>query len=204
MGRIDAEVAALLYRSGCRNMSYSPESGAPAVLARIKKKITTDAVINSIRASFTEGMNVKCNIILGFPGETLEEVLQSYRFIIRMALAGAFDISIWAFSPYPGSELFDDISKAREMTLDDAYFDSLRSYADTSKTVSYSEHFTDQRLKRLRLIGTLLFYAAAWARRPYRPFVSLLNVARGRQESRSEMGLVNVLRRNRLTGDAGE
>ena len=201
---IDAEVAALLYRSGCRNMSYSPESGAPAVLARIKKKITTDAVINSIRASFTEGMNVKCNIILGFPGETLEEVLQSYRFIIRMALAGAFDISIWAFSPYPGSELFDDISKAREMTLDDAYFDSLRSYADTSKTVSYSEHFTDQRLKRLRLIGTLLFYAAAWARRPYRPFVSLLNVARGRQESRSEMGLVNVLRRNRLTGDAGE
>ena len=83
--------------------------------------------------------------------------------------------------------------------LDDDYFDSLRSYADTSKTVSYSEHFSDQRLKRLRLIGTLLFYGSAWLRRPYRPFVSLLNVARGRHESRSEMGLVNVLRRNRLT-----
>jgi radical SAM superfamily enzyme YgiQ (UPF0313 family) len=201
---IDEEVAALLYKSGCRNMSYSPESGAPAVLARIKKKITTDAVLTSIRASFAKGMNVKCNIILGFPGETFAEVLQSYRFIIQMGFAGAFDISVWAFSPYPGSELFAAISAEREMVLDDAYFDSLRSYADASKTVSYSEHFTDARLKRLRVIGTLLFYAAAWARRPYRPFVSLLNVARGRQESRSEMGLVNVLRRGRLTGEAGE
>jgi hypothetical protein len=116
-----------------------------------------------------------------------------------MGIAGAFDISVWAFSPYPGSELFTEISQARKMTLDDDYFDSLRSYADTSKTVSYSEHFTDGRLKTLRTIGTLLFYAAAWIRRPYRPFVSLLNVARGRQESRSEMGLINVLRRNRLT-----
>ena len=63
----------------------------------------------------------------------------------------------------------------------------------------YSEQYSDQRLKRLRLIGALLFYGSALLRRPYRPFVSLLNVARGRQESRSEMGLVNVLRRNRLT-----
>jgi len=201
---IDSEVAALLYKSGCRNMSYSPESGAPGVLARIKKRITTDSVINSIRASFTQGMNVKCNIILGFPGETFAEVLQSYRFIMRMALAGAFDISVWAFSPYPGSELFAEISKRDAMVLDDYYFDSLRSYADASKTVSYSEHFSDGRLKTLRVIGTLLFYATSWARRPYRPFVSIINVLRDRQESRSEMGLVNVIRRNRLTTDGAK
>ncbi|MAF49186.1 MAG: radical SAM protein [Rhodospirillaceae bacterium] len=199
---IDGEVAALLYRSGCRNMSYSPESGAPTVLSRIKKKITTDSVVRSIRAGFRQGMNIKCKIILGFPGETFREVLQSYRFIIRMALAGAFDISVWAFSPYPGSELFAEISEERKMTLDDAYFDSLRSYADPSMTVSYSEHFTDRRLKALRNFGTVLFYGAAWLRRPHRPFASLINVARGRQESRSEMGLINVIRRARLTGDA--
>ena len=85
------------------------------------------------------------------------------------------------------------------MVLDDDYFDSLRSYADTSKTVSYSEHFSDGRLKTLRVIGTLLFYATSWARRPYRPFVSIINVLWDRQESHSEMGLVNVIRRNRLT-----
>ncbi|NQV55939.1 MAG: B12-binding domain-containing radical SAM protein [Rhodospirillales bacterium] len=195
---IDGEVAALLYKSGCRNMSYSPESGSPTVLKRIKKKISTDSVIQSIRAGFKEGMNIKCNIIFGFPGETMKEIMQSYRFIIRMGMAGAFDISVWAFSPYPGSELFNEIAKKQNFTLDDAYFDSLRSYADPSMTVSYSEHISNERLKTLRTIGTILFYLAAWIRRPYRPFLSIYNVMRGRQESRSEMGLLNILRRKRI------
>ena len=64
---IDGEVASLLYRSGCRNMSYSPESGSPAVLRRIKKKIHPDSVIGSISEATKNGMNIKCNIIFGFP-----------------------------------------------------------------------------------------------------------------------------------------
>lgn len=199
---IDGEVARLLYRSGCRNMSYSPESGSPSVLERIKKKISTDAVIESIEASYQNGMNIKCNIIFGFPGETFREVMESYRFIVRMALAGAYDLSIWAFSPYPGSELFREISQSRGMRLDDAYYDSLRSYADTSKTVSYSEHFSDRSLKSLRTIGVMLFYLTAWLRRPLRPFMIVWNLLNGRQESRAEMGISNVLRRRRLTSNA--
>jgi len=199
---IDGEVASLLYRSGCRNMSYSPESGSPSVLKRIKKKIHTDAVINSIAEATSNGMNIKCNIIFGFPGETLKEVYESYRFIIRMAWAGAFDISIWAFSPYPGSELFAEISTANGLKLDDDYYNSLRSYADTTSTISYSEHFSDEKLKRLRKIGVALFYVASWLRRPIRPFRIIWNLAMGRQESRAEMGLYNVIRRNRLKAES--
>ena len=199
---IDGEVAALLYKSGCRNMSYSPESGSPGVLKRIKKKITSDSVIESIKACYVNGMNIKTNIIFGFPGETYKEIFQSYGFIMRMAMAGAYDISIWAFSPYPGSELFTEISKSRNLKMDDPYYDSLRSYADASKTVSYSEHFSNQRLKTLRFIGTLLFYLTSWARRPIRPFKIIWNLMHGRQESRAEMGLYNVLRRGKLTSDA--
>ena len=195
---IDHEVAGLLFKSGCRNLSYSPESGSPGVLARIKKKITTDSVIASISSSFSQGMNVKCNIIFGFPGETLREVFESYYFIIRMGVAGAYDISVWAFSPYPGSELFDQISKQKGMVLDDQYYDSLRSYADASRTVSYSENFSDRKLKTLRWIGVALFYGSAWLRRPLRPFKMVLNVLRGTQESRSEMALANMLRRKTL------
>ncbi|MBC8268844.1 MAG: B12-binding domain-containing radical SAM protein [Rhodospirillaceae bacterium] len=200
---IDDEVAGLLFKSGCRNLSYSPESGSPGVLARIKKKITTDSVIESISSSFAQGMNVKCNIIFGFPGETLKEVFESYRFIIRMGMAGAYDISIWAFSPYPGSELFEQIREDRGIILDDKYYDSLRSYADASRTVSYSKNFSDKKLKTLRWIGVALFYSSAWARRPLRPFKMIMNVLRGTQESRSEMALANMLRRKTLANDAG-
>ena len=196
---IDAEVARLLHRSGCRNMSYSPESGSPATLQRIKKKISTDAVIESIRASHANNMNIKCNIMLGIPGETLGHVIQSFRFIIRMALAGAYDLSVWAFSPYPGSELFEQIRATGRLKMDDAYYDSLRSYADPSQTVSYSEHFSDGRLKMLRFVGLSLFYSVQWLRRPHRPFKIIWNLMQGRQESRAEMGLANVFRRSKLS-----
>ena len=199
---IDDEVAGLLFKSGCRNLSYSPESGSHSVLARIKKKITTDSVIESISSSFSQGMNVKCNIIFGFPGETLKEVFESYRFIMRMGIAGAYDISVWAFSPYPGSELFEQIHEEKGIVLDDKYYDSLRSYADASRTVSYSENFSDKKLKALRWFGVALFYSSAWLRRPLRPFRMVLNVMRGTQESRSEMALANMLRRKTLSEDA--
>jgi len=206
---IDDEVAEWLHRSGCRNLSYSPESGSPAVLKRIKKRITTDAVIDSIASSHRQGMYVKCNIIFGFPGETMKEVLESYWFIVRMATAGAYDLAIWAFSPYPGSELFDEIAARDGIVLDDAYYDSLRSYADTSKTVSYSEHISNRRLKALRWFGVALFYGTAWLCRPVRPFKMAWNIFTGHQETRSEMALINVFRRNRLrtltpTGTDGE
>ena len=74
-------------------------------------------------------------------------------FISRMALAGAFDVSVGSSSPYPGSELFDEISGKQAskwmMPIIDAYYNSLRSYTDTSFTISYSEHFSDQKLKNL-------------------------------------------------------
>ncbi len=201
---IDAEVARLLHRSGCRNMSYSPESGSPSVLERIKKKISTDSVIASIRSAVGEGMNIKTNIMFGFPGETPREVLQSYRFIVRMALAGAHDLSIWAFSPYPGSELFDRLRADGRIVIDDAYYDSLRSYADTSRTRSHSAHFSDRQLKALRYLGLMLFYGTSWLRRPRRPFTMLLNVYRGTHQSRAEMGLANLLRRRRMAADPRE
>ena len=199
---IDGEVAKLLFKSGCRNMSYSPESGSLGVLKRIKKKIKPSAVINSISAAYQNGMNIKCNIIFGFPGENFKEILESYRFIVKMAFAGAFDISIWAFSPYPGSELFVEIAESKNLKLDDNYYNSLRSYADNMSTVSYSENFSNKNLKFLRTFGVVLFYLSSWVRRPYRPFKIVLNLSQGRQESRAELGLYNVWRRNRLnSGD---
>ncbi len=200
---IDREVAAALYGSGCRNISYSPESGSPAVLARIKKKISTDSFLASINGCVKEGLNVKTNIIFGFPGETMGEVWQTYRFIARMALAGAHDLSVWGFSPYPGSELFDDLERDGKVALDDAFYDTLRSYADASHTTSYCENFSDKKLKRIRFWALCLFYGTSWLARPARPFRMVINVLSGKQESRAEMGLANVLRRNRLATTDG-
>lgn len=192
---IDEEVADLLFRSGCRNLSYSPESGSPTVLVRINKRIKLDRMVDSIAACVRQGLNIKCNIMLGFPGETLREVMESYLFIVRMALAGAHDLSVWAFSPYPGSQLYNEMIASGRISGGDAFYDGLRSYADASRTISHSEHISDRRLKRLRFVGTALFYLTGWLRRPIRPCKIIYNVLSGRHESRGEMALAGLLQR---------
>jgi hypothetical protein len=94
--------------------------------------------------------------------------------------------------------LFAEIAGRRGLVLDDAYYDSLRSYADSARTISYSENFSDRRLKVLRFIGAAIFYGAQWLRRPWRLLRLLYNLSRGREESRGEMALLNMIRRRRL------
>jgi anaerobic magnesium-protoporphyrin IX monomethyl ester cyclase len=196
---IDDEVASLLYKSGCRNMSYSPESGSPSVLKRIKKKIKTEDMIVSMSGAVKAGLNIKLNLVFGFPGETYREIAQSFVFIVKMAWAGGHDLSIWAFSPYPGSELFKDLYSNDNLVMDDAYYDGLRSYSDMSLSISFSENISDGALKKLRWAGTVLFYGVGWLRRPWRPFAMIRNVLSGHQESRSDLALASLLRRSKMT-----
>ena len=50
---LDEEVLPYLHKSGCRNLSYAPESGSPRVLKRIKKKVEPKRMIKSMRTART-------------------------------------------------------------------------------------------------------------------------------------------------------
>lgn len=199
---LDREVLAAMVASGCRNASYAPESGSPRTLRRILKKVNLDRMERSMREAVEEGLNVKANIMIGFPGEGRDELFETLRFVARMAVAGVHDVSVWTFSPYPGSALFDELRAAGRIgALDDDYFASLLSYSDLAGAVSYSDRVDSQTLERYRVAGMALFYALSWGTHPSRPLRTLLNVARARYESRMEMSLGNLVRRVR--GSAG-
>jgi len=193
---IDREVAHLLYASGCRNMTYAPESGSPDTLKRIKKHIKIDNVLESMRGCRLEGLNVKANIIVGFPGDTWKDLWTTFLFILRMALVGLQDVTIQPFSAYPGSELFRDLRKQNRITdLTDDYYFSLADYSDLTKAVSWSEHLSARALVWFRTIGMLSFYAVSYAVRPWRLFIVLSNLLRGKQESRMERALSDIFKR---------
>ena len=194
---IDEEVSRLLYESGCRNMSYAPESGSPAVLERIKKHIDLGEMKKSMRAAIRNGINSKANIILGFPGETHREMWQTLWFCVEMAALGLHDMSISPFSPYPGSELFEDLRKQGKISnLTDEYFYSLAAYTDLSKTVSLSEHVGNRALGFYRIFGMLLFYSVSYLCHPWRLVTTIRNVLFSKtQESRLEMSLHDMIKR---------
>ena len=66
---LDEPVLRAMYRSGCRNVSYAPESGSPRTLEAIKKKVKLERLEASMRAAVRVGLNVKANILIGFPDE---------------------------------------------------------------------------------------------------------------------------------------
>ncbi|HEY3820509.1 MAG TPA: radical SAM protein [Polyangiaceae bacterium] len=199
---LDSEVLSEMHRSGCRNVSYAPESGSPATLERIAKKVRLDRMLDSMRTAVEIGLNVKANIIMGFPGETRSNLRETLGFIGRMARAGVHDVSVWTFVPYPGCELFEQLlAGGRLPPLDDDYFADLLAYSDFTRTVSYCDALTAAELRRYRTLGMALFYGTSYATHPTRPFRSVANLARSRYESRMEMSLGNLLRRIRLGGD---
>ena len=106
---IDDEVAAALYRTGCRNVTYAPESGSPETLQRIRKRVKLPALLESTRAALRQGIHVKCNIVIGFPHESRRQICQTLRFCWKLAVLGVHDVGVFLFSPYPGSQLFDDL-----------------------------------------------------------------------------------------------
>lgn len=193
---IDGDIARLLYASGCRNVSYAPESGSRRTLRAIKKKVRLDQMEISMRAAVEAGLNVKANMIVGFPDETHEDLLQTLGFVARMAVLGVHDVSVWTFSPYPGSELFDRLTREGAIgEMDDAYFAALLSYSDLAGAVSWDPHVSSDMLRVYRLLGMTLFYAVSFGMRPWRVAALAAHALAGRYESRLEMSLANLMRK---------
>ncbi len=195
---IDDEVSQLLYASGCRNMSYAPESGSPEVLKRIKKVVKLDKLEASVVGAVRAGLNVKLNIIMGFPDEKREELNQTIQFLARMGFAGVHDMSISLFSPYPGSELYHELRKSGAIPdLSDEYFLSLGAYKDFSQTASYSDGVNAKTLNVYRILGFVVFYGSQYGVRPWRILRVLMNLAQSKQESRLDKSIQDLARRLR-------
>jgi anaerobic magnesium-protoporphyrin IX monomethyl ester cyclase len=193
---IDDEVSRLLYESGCRNMSYAPESGSPEVLKRIKKVVKLDKLEASVLGAVRNKLNVKLNIIMGFPNESRKELGQTVRFLARMGLAGVHDMSISLFSPYPGSELYHELRKSgRIPELSDEYFLGLCAYKDFAQSISYTDGLNPRVLNLYRIMGFLVFYGTQYAVRPWRILRLFQNMLQHRQESRLDKSLHDLVHR---------
>lgn len=195
---IDREVARLLFASGCRNITYAPESGSLETLQRVKKRVNLGRMLDSIRSCCKEGLNVKANIVVGFPGDTPRDLWLTYRFILRMAVTGLYDVAIQPFSAYPGSELFRQLRKEKKIReLTDNYFFTLADYSDMSKATSWSEHLSGKAILWFRTVGMLSFYVVSYLLRPWRFIKLVRNLLSDRQESRLERSLSDMFKRRR-------
>jgi radical SAM superfamily enzyme YgiQ (UPF0313 family) len=95
--------------TGAWKIAIGVESGSDAVLKRIKKKVTTNEIRGAVDKLAMSGIQTKGFFIMGFPGETLDEMRKTRSFIQELARRGMTDVSVFQFKPYPGTEAYDQL-----------------------------------------------------------------------------------------------
>jgi len=176
---LDEEVLTLLKETGCNYLVYAPESGSPATLERIKKKISLDSLTQSALTAKKVGLILRTNLIIGFPGETRADIFRTIRFGLGLALKGVDEVSINIFSPYPGSELFEDIDSRKKVDLTDEYFLALTSLnSDYTKLnpMTVNEKMGSLELGFYRIFFMLSNYAISYLFYPSRIARTIRNI----------------------------
>jgi len=95
--------------AGCTRLSLGVESGSPAVLKNINKKITVEQILRSTALAKSYGIQVRYYMMLGNRGETLETFHETLRFL---ELAQPHQYIFSCLSIYPGTLDFQDAERS--------------------------------------------------------------------------------------------
>lgn len=105
---LDEELLAKMKASGCKRILIAPESGVQRVVDEvIKKKQNLKKVENAVVAARKVGIEVGCFFILGFPGETKEDMKATIAFAHKLRKLGADRFYFSYATPLYGTELYD-------------------------------------------------------------------------------------------------
>ncbi len=166
---IDEEVIQGLAENRCKFLVYAPESGSKHTLDMVKKRIHLNSLVKSVKTALDYGITVKVNFIIGFPFETRKSIWATLFFVWKLALMKTDDVNIATFTPYPGSELFNELNQQKVFgEINDAYFENLITQFDFTISKSYCRHVSALEIFCCRILGMGIFYILSYIRVPSR------------------------------------
>ena len=135
-------------QSGCIFISYGCESGNQEIIDKyIGKRLDLAKVREAVELTNKAGIRNSVNFIIGHPGETYETAMDTLRF--AASLKTDF-VNMYNLIPYPGTELFDWISKnGKFLSPPEEYLESSGS-RDLSQIFETKEFSRQERIKVLK------------------------------------------------------
>jgi radical SAM superfamily enzyme YgiQ (UPF0313 family) len=115
--RVDDELAARMARAGCTRINFGMESGTDRVLTMIRKGFTVADGRRAFAACRRFGIATVGYFMIGFPGETDQEMRETVRFAIE---AGVDYAQFVAPFIVPATDLYDDA--VREGAIDPDFY----------------------------------------------------------------------------------
>lgn len=95
-------------KSGCVEVGMGVESGSDKILKIVNKSESVETIKKAIIMLQDEGIRVKGFFIVGLPGETLDTIDETDRFLEQVQLD---DVDIKVFQPMPGSPIWNNRDK---------------------------------------------------------------------------------------------
>lgn len=169
--RFDKELAGLLVKAGCYNVSFGVESANQDILDACGKGVKLSTIENAIKTASDAGLHTTGFFMFGFPGETEDSMEKTIQFAIKSGLNLA---KLAILLPLPGTKRFNewdnaglikskDWSKYNTHRPDEVYthpsvkWDSIYHYYDQFyKRFYLRPSFMLSRLKTGLIEGTLL------------------------------------------------
>jgi radical SAM superfamily enzyme YgiQ (UPF0313 family) len=109
--RMSDDDVRLLVQSGLHHMGFGTESASEEVLALMNKKHQRIAdMFETARKTEQAGMRVTFNVILGYPGETEQDRVETFRIMSEIARRHSnVSFSPNIFTPYPGIPIWPQL-----------------------------------------------------------------------------------------------
>ncbi len=166
------ETIDLMAQAGCRYISISPETGSPRVLKLMRKPFDLDHAMRLVRRMNQVGIRSQACFVLGFPGETREDLQMTWDLVRDLTRKGVDEIALFIITPVPGSAIFDE-------------FRGYESLSDMNFTPTWREDYDALSQFRLRLYGAFLLWKLRY--HPGKIIRQAWNFTRRRFETKMEM-----------------
>ena len=101
----DIDIIDVIVGANVSNITFAIESGSIRIQEEIRKNVKLDKAIDIVKYSQSKGLNVRCMYIIGFPGETLEDMSETFEYAQRL---GADWSTFNVACPIPGTEMYDE------------------------------------------------------------------------------------------------
>ena len=106
MDTLDDELLDLMKETGLYLISLGIESGSDRILKLMKKNLTTEQTRHFVKLIRKHGIDIAGFFILGFPGETVDDIKKTIRLSLELDLLRA---NFFTYLPFPGTESFNSL-----------------------------------------------------------------------------------------------
>lgn len=172
------ETLELMAKAGCNFIAFSPESGSDRMLKIMNKPFNYEHALKMVKKMNELGIHSQACFIGGVPGELEEDRKKTIKYATKLINAGVDEISLYIFTPVPGSALSKSI-------------EGFTHYSQCTPSPTWRKDYNIILNFRYRM------YLNYFLRKIYQPkkvLIIIKGIITGRYKNKMEMSLVKQIK----------